>query len=399
MMMARCMWFLSLLSSPALLLSVDAAEINFEGLTPGEIVHELTEGNGVTGTHGGSIAVMGHIPSFMGNSAVVFDSSNPTGGDNDLGSPNQEFTGPGVDEDPGDNNGGEATSVYANSKALGNVLINNEADGLEEVPGNSGMVADPDDSDESGQYFTFDFTGLKRGKTVTINSISYLDIEAEEGEGGAKLEMFGPKFPSGGTMITLNAVGDNGYNEINDIGMEGVTHIKVTLNGSGALAAISFDEELERECWVTTGGFVNSGEVSGPKGCTFGGNIGPPSSGAFEVNFHDGELDGAKFHTNDIVVVECYSDNTDTGPQQPGGNKGFDIDRLDFSCSGRFNNASGYTCSGYLIDAGEPSGKKENDKDMLVMEIRDSEQEIVATCEGKLDGGNVQLHPPVGKPE
>ena len=95
--------------------------------------------------------------------------------------------------------------------------------------------------------------------------------------------------------------------------------------------------------------------------------------------------------------MEC-SDNGSTGPQQPGGKKGFEIDRLDFECDGRFNNQTGFTCSGYFIDAGEPQGKKGNDRDFISVMIADSGGNPVAKCEGDFEGGNIQIHPPVGKP-
>ena len=171
--------------------------------------------------------------------------------------------------------------------------------------------------------------------------------------------------------------------------------MRVVLNGSGGVEGVTIEDRIVRPCWVTTGGFNNSGVVSGSKQCTFGGNIGPPPSGALEVNFHDGIYDGFKFHTNDIRVIECVDEGS-TGPQQPGGKKGLEVDTLYFDCSGRLNNVDGYTCSGFLKDAGEPQGKKGNDHDEIHLEVFDSSQGLVAECSGQLDGGNVQIHPPVG---
>ena len=85
-----------------------------------------------------------------------------------------------------------------------------------------------------------------------------------------------------------------------------------------------------------------------------------------------------------------------TGPQQPGGKKGLQVDTLLFECSGRLNNVSGFSCVGYLHDGGEPQGKKGNDHDAIHLEIFDSGGGLVAECSGELDGGNVQIHPPVG---
>ena len=95
------MAFMSLILG-ALLLSGCAVEvIDFEDLVEGEIVSEVY---GHRGT--GPIFVEGTNPSFAPgtNAAVIFDSSCAPGGvpadcsgnDTDLGTPNQNFGGPGV---------------------------------------------------------------------------------------------------------------------------------------------------------------------------------------------------------------------------------------------------------------------------------------------------------------
>lgn len=390
----------------SLAFSVSAAELHFDQLPTGKIVGELSNGNGASGLRGGSVYIWGFNPQLTidDNAAVIFDSENPSGGDDDLGTPNSDFGGPGVDERSDPNTGGKQGSPFENHTALGKVLIINEPAGLDDTNGNGRIdpddanVADPDDDDERGQFFELDFSGLKKGNTVTINSISYMDVEQEEGEDGTSVYLFGPKIPAPGVMLTLHPTGDNGV-FTQQIGIEGVTMMRIVMGGSGAITSVVLDEDPERPCWVTTGGFFNAGVVSGPKQCTFGGNVGPPPSGAFEVNFHtDGPDTGAsagdKFHTNDITAVRC-TDETEGGPQQPGGNKGLVVDTLYFECTGRFNNANGYTCDGFLQDAGEPAGKKGNGYDHIQMVIYDSYQNEVARCEGDLDGGNVQIHPPV----
>ena len=218
-------------------------------------------------------------------------------------------------------------------------------------------------------------------------------MDNDEGEFGAQIELFGsfpPKF------IGLPAVGDNGVLTI-PIAQEDVSLMRVVLNGSGAVTSVVINEEVPRPCWVTLGGFDKgtNTDASGKKICTFGGNVGPPPSGAFEVNWHDGPLAGSQFHTNDIEAVECTNMGS-TGPQQPGGKKGLEVDTLFFTCTGLFNHQSGYTCDGYFKDAGEPAGKKNNDRDEINFAVRDSGGGVVAECTGDLEGGNIQIHPPVG---
>jgi hypothetical protein len=376
-------------------LSAEAAKIDFEGLPEGYIIDEISPGQGVTGPLSGVIAVQGFNPIFgLGvNAAIVFDSSCPPGGvpldcsgnDDDLGTPNETFGGPGVGE------AGEAGQEFQNDTPLGNVAI--VAENL--VGSNTdGIVDDPDDADELGQLIEFSFDDLKHG-VATVNDLTYMDVEREQGESGARVELFGPNLPVLGLSIALPPTGDNGVTT-QPIGVEGVGLMRVVLNGSGAIEGAVIEEPVEESpCWVTTGGFFNSGVTSGAKQCTFGGNVGPPPSGAFEVNFHSGAYDGSKFHTNEISVVRC-EDRGSTGPQQPGGKKGLEVDTLLFECDGRFNNEPGFSCEGYLLDAGEPQGKKNNDRDQISLTVKNSGGDVVAVCEGELDGGNVQIHPPNG---
>jgi hypothetical protein len=387
----------------AAVLSAQAAEIDFEGIAPGTILEQVSNGAGATGLTGGHIGVRGFNPhlSLDDNAAVVFDSLNPPGIDYDLGSTNSDFGGPGIDRDGNSATGGNAGSPYQNDTELGNVLIVNEA--LELADRNSdGVISGADspairtnDADLRGQFLEFDFSTLKGVKSVTVNSVSYMDAEIEQGESGARVELFGPGIAPEGASIALQPPGDNGVFSQTGIDVEGVDLMRIVLNGSGAVLGVVFEEEVNRPCWVTTGGFFNAGVTSGDKQCTFGGNVGPPPSGAFEVNFHDGPYDGLRFHTNDINVVRC-EDRGSTGPQQPGGKKGLEVDTLLFECAGRLNNVDGFTCDGFLLDAGEPQGKKSNDHDQIQLTVYDSAGAVAAVCEGEMDGGNVQIHPPNG---
>lgn len=390
-------------------LPASAAEIDFEGVTPGTILDEVSTGSGVTGSISGTIGVDGFNPALSAsskcddappcNAAVVFDSSTPHPRDLDLGTPNQCAGGPGIDESVPDGTGGECGSPFENLSPLGNILVVNEErrtpdrNGSNTIDTSDSPVDLADDADLRDQYLEFDFSTTKNnGKgTATVSSVTYMDND--EGEFGAQIELFGnfaPKF------IGLPAVGDNGVLTI-PIAQEDVSRMRVVLNGSGAVTSVVVNEEVPRPCWVTLGGFDKgtNTDASGKKICTFGGNVGPPPSGAFEVNWHDGPLAGSQFHTNDIEVLEC-TDMGSSGPQQPGGKKGLTVDTLFFDCTGQFNHESGFTCDGYFKDAGEPAGKKGNDRDEINFTVRDSSDVVVAECTGDLEGGNVQIHPPVG---
>lgn len=147
-------------------------------------------------------------------------------------------------------------------------------------------------------------------------------------------------------------------------------------------------------CWITTGGFHNTGETAGAKDYTFGGNVGPPPRGSWEVINHN---NGDNFHSNDVQIVSCEVIQL-TGPGQPGGKKGFKINQASFEGTGRLNGVDGYIFTGYVQDAGEPQGKKANDSDYFSITVRDpGTGDIVFEASATLDGGNVQIHPPTGK--
>ena len=194
-------------------------------------------------------------------------------------------------------------------------------------------------------------------------------------------------------LIAIPNTGDNGVVTIDGINLSGVSLMRVTMNGSGALESVVYDKEEDGHCWFTFGGFQNAGITSGGKDFTFGGNVGPPPSGSIQVNDHD---TGDKFHTNNVWITKCET-ISGTGPGQPGGKKGFTTNKAYFAGTGRLNHVDGYPFTGYVIDRGEPSGKKNNQKDYFEIIVRDPDtDEVVFEASGELDGGNVQLHPPVG---
>lgn len=160
---------------------------------------------------------------------------------------------------------------------------------------------------------------------------------------------------------------------------------------TGGLAVVTPPKDV---CWITTGGFHNAGQSAGAKDYTFGGNVGPPPRGSWEVVDHN---TGDNFHSNDVQIVSCDVIQL-TGPGQPGGKKGFKINQASFEGTGRLNGVDGYIFTGYVQDAGEPHGKKANNQDYFSITVRDpSSGAIVFEADATLDGGNVQIHPPTGK--
>lgn len=159
------------------------------------------------------------------------------------------------------------------------------------------------------------------------------------------------------------------------------------------LAAAFSVETVTNDCWITTGGFQNAGTPKGSKLYTFGGNVGPPPRGSWQVIDH---TTGDNFHSNDVHITACTTVGNG-GPGQPGGKKGLKTDRADFAGVGRLNFVDGYPFVGYVEDAGEPHGKKGKNQDVFSITVFDPVTgAVVFQASAPLDGGNVQIHPPVG---
>ena len=198
--------------------------IDFEGFGNGAVV-------GSVNTSVGPVGVSGFNPGAPAeNAAVIFDSNAPNGDpcggdlDTDLGTPNEDFGGPGVGP------GGEAGAAFPNDTAQNNLLIINEACGLGVDP-----VARPNDADNANAFFDFDFSAIA---PVTISGITLIDVEANETPAEVLL------FDGGGALIAsvvLPQVGDNGLGVIPLGPVAGVSRMEVDLNGSGAIDDILFD--------------------------------------------------------------------------------------------------------------------------------------------------------------
>ncbi len=154
---------------------------------------------------------------------IIFDSSNPTGGDVDLGSPHADFGGPGIGP------GGGSGQPYPNTMAEGNILIIAE----DLVDGNGdGLVDDPDDEAQGGSVtFTFD-------EKVYLNSVWFIDDET----GGTTMTVL-DEFDNVIRVIAVPVLGDNGAGEIN-IDENNVKKLVINVNGSGGISRIEYSAPL-----------------------------------------------------------------------------------------------------------------------------------------------------------
>ena len=182
--------------------------ITFAGLPAGAIITNQVPGVSIRAENEQS----GH-PDL----AVVFDSSNPTGGDTDLGTPNEDFNGPGIGE------GGRRGQPGANSVALGNLLVIAQND----VDSNGdGLIDSPNDEAAGGRiHFEFD-------SPQDLTSIYVIDVKA----GGGTVHAFNGDNELL-TSVALDWLGDNAVQEV-FLDVEDVRVLEVEFATSGGIYAI-----------------------------------------------------------------------------------------------------------------------------------------------------------------
>ena len=245
------MLLLMFLAAPTFAQNTVEATIDFEGFAAGAVVSTLdAHGDGVDV---GPILVHGSRPSLPDlNTALIFDSSNPPGIDFDLGTPNYRFGG------PGDGPAGTDFGENPNMVPLFNVLI--FAEDLHDGD-NDGLVDIPNDADEMGMVFEFDFSSIDMPfatNGVTVHSLTALDIETEQDETPATIHLF----DADDVLIaqyTIGHIGCNGVKVIptGDEGTAGVYRMEVRMEGSGAIDNIEISAtEAEEECVPCEGGIT-----------------------------------------------------------------------------------------------------------------------------------------------
>lgn len=206
---------LGLLALPA-----SAAEEGFELFPAGQVVAGQLPGGGTAAD--GLFGDFNLVVSNLGggpSSAVVFDSSAPTGGDLDLGTPNESAGGPGVGA------GGES-GPGANREALGKILV--IAEDIVDA-GGDGLVDDPDD-ENGGGYVEFHFH-----EPVVVFDLILVDIDADE---GATIELSEDDLDRG--TVEASRYGNNSVEHV-DLSQNGpVTRLVVRIASSGAIGGLEY---------------------------------------------------------------------------------------------------------------------------------------------------------------
>jgi len=159
--------------------------------------------------------------------AMIFDGANPTGGDDDLGSPHESFGGTGIGAD------GAFGLVGENRIPQKKLLIISE----------DGDQSDPDDN-ASGGTLTFNFD-----RDLNIQELLFLDFGDTIGAVAGEARFY-DQF---GTLVevatTLPAVGDNGLGGIT-FTASGVRRVEVQFNQSGSMAKFAICPAIIRESAV-----------------------------------------------------------------------------------------------------------------------------------------------------
>lgn len=197
------------LASPGRAVQQDCFEINFDTDSNG---NPLPAGTIIT-DQWADIGVTLSTNSPTNHPLMIFDTGNPTGGDWDLGTPNEDFGGPGIGA------GGGAGMPGENSVALGNALI----------------IAQENDPSDPNDYVRGGTITISFDPAATILATEILDIE-EETQGVVEL------YDSSNNLVAsheMHVYGNNSYQQL-ALNETGITTMKVIFPGSGAMTLLTY---------------------------------------------------------------------------------------------------------------------------------------------------------------
>lgn len=168
--------------------------------------------------------------------AMIFDTDNPSGGDDDLGTPNEEFGGPGVGAEGGVGETGE------NRAFEHNIMILAE----------NSNSSNPDDDGGGGTVEIIIDYPVEVGITTIIDMEENCTGNAADGAG----EVRAYDAVSGGNLITsarIPGLGDNSHNSGPFLEGDNGRRVEIELCGSGGIAAISICESFAQEVFSEIG--------------------------------------------------------------------------------------------------------------------------------------------------
>jgi hypothetical protein len=201
--------------------SSSATVIDFNGLAAGTVLAGDSPSGGTVSARPFPDFTLSCINDGGGpNSLILFDSQNPTGGDADLGTPNEDFDG------PGEGRGGSSGRPGENNTNWGNLMIiaENVFDG-----DGDGLVDDPDD-EAGGGIIVFEFE-----KAVIVTRVVLVDIDWGE---TAEVRLYNEV----GLAATLpaQALGSNSIQTLEGNSHLGVLRMEIEVCSSAAVAEIDY---------------------------------------------------------------------------------------------------------------------------------------------------------------
>lgn len=204
--------------------------------------------------------------------AMIFDSSNPTGHDDDLGTPNQKFGGPGIGH-------GGKSGRWKNDVARQNILIISE----------DGDSSDPDDNARGGTLI-FDFD-----VPTDIDDIRLLDVDS--GRNTIRL------YDAAGQLIGSKNIPRRGNNsvQLHVLDAQGVSKMEVNFAGSGAITDLVFDRDGQGQ---TGGQLTYALNDNAPQGMTI-------SNTGF-IDWTPTEAQGPGTYDVDVLVSDGTTTVTET---------------------------------------------------------------------------------------
>lgn len=155
------------------------------------------------------------------DACILFETSEPTGGDRDLGTPNRSFGGPGRGE------GGEAGKVGENWEAQHRVLIIAE-DVKDCQP--DGLVDDPDDSGKGGTIYAYFDAPVDLSFAMLLDISSETPLRCRDASGQEQ-------------VVVAPALGENSFQRV-ALPCRDAVQFSMTLSRSGALAGLGFSDAL-----------------------------------------------------------------------------------------------------------------------------------------------------------
>lgn len=219
---------LALCLAVGFVITANAEVVDFSEFAPGTVIAgTLPQGGEAPGTVIPGMTISVYNDGNGPHSAIVFDSENPTGGDWDLGTPNETCDPPG----PGRGVGGEVGQPGENCVPQGNILI------IAEDLGDSdqdNIVDDPDD-EAGGGHITFEFD-----ESLIIEYVILLDIDNET----ASIDIIeGPRPGMDIVRVTIDAsdLGNNSIQTLDLASFGPVGGMQINCSSSAGIPGFAYE--------------------------------------------------------------------------------------------------------------------------------------------------------------